>query len=62
MLKQVRDAGMSMVPTLKLLKYELKKDQVPEAVADKIVAETVGEFGKFAAMGGQVSSAPTSVT
>jgi imidazolonepropionase-like amidohydrolase len=54
MLKQARDAGMSMVPTLKLLKYELKKDQVPEAVTDKIVAETVGEFGKFAAMGGQV--------
>jgi imidazolonepropionase-like amidohydrolase len=54
MLKQVRDAGMSMVPTLKLLKYELKKQQVPEAVADKILAETGGEFGKFAAMGGQV--------
>jgi imidazolonepropionase-like amidohydrolase len=54
MLKQVKEAGMSMVPTLKLLPYELKKDQVPEAVANKIVAETVGEFGKFAAMGGQV--------
>ncbi|HEY5755643.1 MAG TPA: amidohydrolase family protein [Steroidobacter sp.] len=54
MLKQAREAGMSMVPTLKLLPYELKKQQVPEAVADKIVAETVAEFGKFAAMGGQV--------
>lgn len=54
MLRQAKDAGMSMVPTLKLLKYELKKDQVPEAIADKIVAESVGEFGKFAAMGGQV--------
>lgn len=54
MLKQAKDAGMAMVPTLKLLKYELKKDQVPEPIADKIVAESVGEFGRFAAMGGQV--------
>lgn len=54
LLKQTKDAGMSMVPTLKLLQYELKKDRVPADVADKIVAESVKEFGKFAAMGGQV--------
>lgn len=54
LLKQAKDAGMSMVPTLKLLQYELKKDRVPADVADKIVAESVKEFGKFAAIGGQV--------
>jgi imidazolonepropionase-like amidohydrolase len=54
MLTQARDAGMAMVPTLKLLKYELKKEQVPEQIADGIVNESVREFGRFAAMGGQV--------
>jgi imidazolonepropionase-like amidohydrolase len=54
LMKQVRDAGMSMIPTLKLLEVELAKDQVPAATAERIVDESVAEFGKFAAMGGQV--------
>ena len=53
-MKQVRDAGMSMIPTLKLFPYELNKERVPAEVADRLVNESVTEFGKFAALGGQV--------
>jgi imidazolonepropionase-like amidohydrolase len=54
LMRQVRDAGMSMVPTLKLLQFELQKEQVPSATADRILDESVEEFGKFSAIGGQV--------
>jgi imidazolonepropionase-like amidohydrolase len=54
LVKQVRDAGMSIVPTLKLLEYELAKEGVPAPTAAQLVKENVAEFGKFAAMGGQV--------
>jgi imidazolonepropionase-like amidohydrolase len=53
-MKQVRDAGMSMLPTLKLLEYELAKEGVPAQVTEKLMQENVAEVGKFAAMGGQV--------
>jgi imidazolonepropionase-like amidohydrolase len=54
LMKQVRDAGMSMTPTLKLMEYELAKEKVPAPVAERLVNESLTEFGKFAAMGGQV--------
>ena len=54
LMKQVRDARMSMIPTLKLLEFELAKEQVPATTAQRLVNESVSEFGKFAAMGGQV--------
>lgn len=54
LMKQVRDAGMSMVPTLKLLEFELVKEHVPAPTAERLVNESVTEFGKFAAAGGQV--------
>jgi imidazolonepropionase-like amidohydrolase len=54
LMKHVRDAGMSMVPTLKLLEFELAKEQVPAPTAERLVNESVTEFGKFAAAGGQV--------
>ena len=54
LMKQLRDAGVAMVPTLKLLQFELQKEQVPSATADRIVNETVEQFGRFSAMGGQV--------
>lgn len=54
LMSRVRDSGMSMVPTLKLLQFELEKQHVPTATADRIMSETVAEFGKFAAAGGQV--------
>lgn len=54
LMKQVRDAGMSMISTLKLFEFELAKEQVPLPTAQRLVNESVTEFGKFAAMGGQV--------
>jgi imidazolonepropionase-like amidohydrolase len=54
LMKQVRDAGMSMIPTLKLLEYEFAKEHVPAGTVDRLMNENVTEFGKFAAMGGQV--------
>jgi imidazolonepropionase-like amidohydrolase len=54
LMKQVRDAGMSMIPTLQLLQFELEKERVPANVAERLVNESVTEFGKFAALGGQV--------
>ncbi len=54
LMKQVRDAGMSIIPTLKLFPYELDKERVPAAVAEQLVNESVAEFGKFVALGGQV--------
>jgi imidazolonepropionase-like amidohydrolase len=54
LLKQIRDAGMSMTPTLQLFPYELDKQRVPTEIADRLINETVTEFGKFAALGGQV--------
>jgi imidazolonepropionase-like amidohydrolase len=54
LMKQVRDARMSMIPTLKLFQFELEKQRVPAAIAERLLNESVTEFGKFAAMGGQV--------
>ncbi len=50
----LRSAGTYMVPTLKLLRYELDKEQVPQPHADRVLMESVREFGKFAASGGKV--------
>lgn len=50
----VRAAGMHMVPTLKLLRYELAKEQVPAPAAEAVLQDSVREFGRFAADGGQV--------
>jgi imidazolonepropionase-like amidohydrolase len=54
LMKQVRDAGISMIPTLQLFPYELNKERVPAAVAAQLVNESVAEFGKFVTLGGQV--------
>ena len=54
LMKQVRDAGMSMIPTLKLLEFELAKEHVPAPTAERLVNESITEFGKFAAAGGRV--------
>jgi imidazolonepropionase-like amidohydrolase len=51
---QLRAAGTHMVPTLKLLRYELAKEQVPGDVAERILMDSVREFGRFAAAGGRV--------
>jgi imidazolonepropionase-like amidohydrolase len=54
LMQQVRDAGMSMIPTLKLFEFELAKEHVPASTAERLVNESVTGFGRFAAMGGQV--------
>jgi len=43
-----------MIPTLQLFPYEPSKERVPTAVAEQLVNESVTEFGKFVARGGQV--------
>lgn len=54
LLDRLRAQGVSLIPTLKLLRYELAKEQVPEEIAQRIVSDSVQEVGKFAAAGGQV--------
>lgn len=54
LMKEVRDAGMSMIPTLKLLEFEFAKERLPADTVARLMSETVTEFGKFAALGGQV--------
>lgn len=54
LLDQLRAKGVSMIPTLKLLRHELAKEQVPKEIAERIVNESVQEFGRFAAAGGTV--------
>jgi len=54
LMKEIRDAGMSMIPTLQLFPYELNKEGVPAQVAERLVDESATELGKFVAQGGQV--------
>lgn len=54
LLGQLVAAGVHVVPTLKLLKHELAKEQVPGDVADRILQDNVEQFGRFAAAGGRV--------
>lgn len=53
-LRQFVDADMAMIPTLKLLGYELKKQDVPEDRAKLIVKMTIDHFRAFVAAGGRV--------
>ncbi|UXH78262.1 amidohydrolase family protein [Roseateles amylovorans] len=50
----LRAAGVYMVPTLKLLRYELVKEQVPAPQADAVLQDSVREVGRFAAAGGKL--------
>jgi imidazolonepropionase-like amidohydrolase len=54
LMDQVRAEGVTMIPTLKLLTYELAKEHVPAEEAERIVQDNAREFGKFAAAGGKV--------
>jgi imidazolonepropionase-like amidohydrolase len=54
LLDQLRAERVSLIPTLKLLRYELAKEQVPREIAERILNESVQEFGRFAAAGGDV--------
>jgi imidazolonepropionase-like amidohydrolase len=46
--------GMSVIPTLKLMSYELNKENVPPAVTARLIAASVAHVRSFAAAGGQV--------
>jgi imidazolonepropionase-like amidohydrolase len=54
LMDSLRAEGVHVIPTLKLLRYELAKEQVPSPVAQRIVQDNVSEFGRFAAAGGRV--------
>ena len=54
LLRQLRERHVSMIPTLKLLEFELAKEKVPRETANRILLSTVSEFGKFAAAGGDI--------
>ena len=51
LMKQVRDAGMSMIPTLKLFEFELAKEHVPASTAERLVNESVTGFGQLCGNG-----------
>ncbi|MEQ1516876.1 MAG: amidohydrolase family protein [Usitatibacteraceae bacterium] len=54
LLAQTIKQGMSLIPTLKLMGYELKKEDVPPAVAARLIDASVAHVRSFAAAGGQV--------
>jgi imidazolonepropionase-like amidohydrolase len=54
LLDALRAAGVHMVPTLKLLRYELAKEQVPPQQAEPVLQDSVRELGRFAAGGGKL--------
>lgn len=54
LLEQLRTEGVYLVPTLKLLNYELAKEHVPAEDAERVLQDNVHEVGVFAAAGGKV--------
>lgn len=53
-LAQMTAKRMSVIPTFKLWRYELKKEDVPPEVVDKLMGSTQQELRAFSAAGGQV--------
>jgi predicted amidohydrolase YtcJ len=53
-LREVIASGVTIIPTLKLLDYELKKEGVPTEVAAKIMDVSVAQVKALAAAGGSV--------
>jgi imidazolonepropionase-like amidohydrolase len=53
-LREVIASGVTIIPTLKLLDYELKKEGVPPDIATKLMAISVEQVKAFAAAGGPV--------
>lgn len=52
--KQAIRQGMSVIPTLQLMGYELKKEDVPAAVTQHLIATSVEHVKRYAAAGGQI--------
>ena len=53
-MREVIASRVTIIPTLKLLDYELKKERVPPDIAAKIIAVSVEQVKAFAAAGGPV--------
>jgi imidazolonepropionase-like amidohydrolase len=53
-IEQLKQKNMSVIPTFKLWVYELRKQNVPAPVIDKLVAATLEELRAFHSAGGQV--------
>jgi imidazolonepropionase-like amidohydrolase len=51
---QMTQQNMSVIPTFKLWKYELHKENVPAPVVDQLIGATIEELRAFHAAGGQV--------
>jgi imidazolonepropionase-like amidohydrolase len=54
LLAQMTAKHMSVIPTFKLWKYELRKEDAPPAIIEKLIASTQEELRAFSAAGGQV--------
>lgn len=53
-LRQVLADEVAIAPTLKLLGYELQKQEVPEHIASRLIAMTIEHFKPFVSAGGTV--------
>jgi len=54
LITEMKAKHMSVVPTFKLWKYELRKEDVPPEVIDRLIGATLQELRSFSEAGGQV--------
>jgi len=54
LLRQLTAKNISVIPTFKLWRYELSKENVPKEVVDRLIGATLQELRSFIAAGGQV--------
>lgn len=52
--RQVIDARMAVIPTLKLMGYEMGKEQAPPHITQRLVAASIEHVKTFVAAGGEV--------
>lgn len=52
--KKAVSSGMTLIPTLKLMGYELKKENVPPDIAAPLIAASVAHTRAYVSAGGQV--------
>jgi imidazolonepropionase-like amidohydrolase len=52
--KKVVDQGMSLIPTLQLIGYELKKENVPADISARLIAASVAHTKAYTDAGGQI--------
>jgi imidazolonepropionase-like amidohydrolase len=53
-LRQIIATKVALTPTLKLMGYELKKENVPQDIAARLISAAVDQVKTFSAAGGQV--------